>query len=40
VKGVRYELRRCKYENFFDILSLGEYKNNFLLLGRSEEHEI
>ena len=40
VKDVRYELRRCKYKNFFDILSLGGCKIDFLLLGRSEEHEI
>ena len=40
VKGVRYELRRHKYEIFFDILSLGGCKIDFLLLGRSEEREI
>ena len=39
VRSVRYELRSVVMK-FFDILLLGEYKNNFLLLGRSEDHEI
>ncbi len=37
---MRYELRRHRYKIFFDILLPEGCKNNFSLLGRSEEHEI
>ena len=40
VRSMIYELRRYRYEISFDILLLGGCKNDFLLLGRSEECEI